>query len=1054
MYQFSLPVSISHFALALLLAAGAFEARAANIDIKQPSFGTNGKGEHCDDEDEGFEDDEYGEGGHSEGDGHNHDNRPREGFETGAEALAAGAGLTIRKGAFISTSCDNTSAVLGADGSGRHTISNEKGGRISTAGEDSHGIAVDDENTISNSGDITTQSYGAFGITIRNDNEISNSGRITTEGDYAHGISANNENKKISNSGEIITKGNSASGIKAGSKNRLISNSGKITTEGPDAYGIEANDENTLANSGEIVTRGKDAYGIFVIHKNKLANSDDITTAGEGAHGIRVINNNEIEHGGRITTSKSGARGIDVGDNNALILNGAITTGGARSPGVKAGADTSLTVKANSRIKTTGAGSDGIHISGLKADTTLDHRGRIEASATGIAVTGDLPTLTNHADPAVAGSGVIQGRAAGVMARNIGRLANSGMIRGQNGDGVRVTATLGRLENSGRITGGDDGIAAQKINALVNNKGGVITGGNDGIQAGSTGELINRGEISGGTGAALSAASLLNLTNSGTITSAYASAIRLTGTASRAATLTNTGTIRGAALGLDYGTNAIASLNNTGTIQGGAGPALRAGAIGALNNAGTLSSTSGPALQATGLARLTNSGTIEGQTAIRLIRTGRGSNTTIDNAGALRSLAGASGTALDFRGPGQDTLRLRAGSALEGQIRWDGAGDTLRLDAPGPARFTLIDNDAPANTRPTPFRVQTQGLPVLRSTTTSSKDGEARTVVTILDPTRTAPRAAAVQHQQTGAIFQSLASLPAPGRFANRRSQTEAPRQALWVRPFGGLYNFKRKGRAPAAQYRYGGALAGYSVSLKDKSLGGFLGAARSELNSQGRGADAAGRDIFLGAYLRARQAGLDLSVAVLFGKSRSETAWQRRNSMIKGGVERLVHDGQRYFISPELGLATRLDIRGVALIPELKLRYLGLFNAEERERGSRPNALLFKPEDRHIGLIRASLGFPLRFPANQYGGQLSGRLRLGAEGRGLLSGGTVTARAGNGVTRYKAGGDEAVTGFVGAGFEYAVPALDLRFSAEVEASYGSDAALGVRGQLGFVWGF
>ena len=143
-----------------------------------------------------------------------------------------------------------------------------------------------------------------------------------------------------------------------------------------------------------------------------------------------------------------------------------------------------------------------------------------------------------------------------------------------------------------------------------------------------------------------------------------------------------------------------------------------------------------------------------------------------------------------------------------------------------------------------------------------------------------------------------------------------------------------------------------------------------------------------------------------------------------------------------------------MALIAELKLRYLGLFNAEELERGSRPNALIFKPEDRHIGLIRASLGSPLRFPANQYGGQLSGRLRVGAEGRGLLSGGTVTARAGNGVTRYKAGADEAVAGFAGAGFEYAVPALDLRFSAEVEASYGSDAALGVRGQLGFIWVF
>ena len=44
--------------------------------------------------------------------------------------------------------------------------------------------------------------------------------------------------------------------------------------------------------------------------------------------------------------------------------------------------------------------------------------------------------------------------------------------------------------------------------------------------------------------------------------------------------------------------------------------------------------------------------------------------------------------------------------------------------------------------------------------------------------------------------------------------------------------------------------------------------------------------------------------------------------------------------------------------------------------------------------------------------------------------------------------------GFVGAGFEYGVSALNLSFSADVEAGYDSEAALGVRGQLGFVWGF
>ena len=55
---------------------------------------------------------------------------------------------------------------------------------------------------------------------------------------------------------------------------------------------------------------------------------------------------------------------------------------------------------------------------------------------------------------------------------------------------------------------------------------------------------------------------------------------------------------------------------------------------------------------------------------------------------------------------------------------------------------------------------------------------------------------------------------------------------------------------------------------------------------------------------------------------------------------------------------------------------------------------------------------------------------------------------------RYRAGEDNAIMGFVGAGFEYGVSAMNLSFSADLEAGYDSEAALGVRGQLGFVWGF
>ena len=616
----------------------------------------------------------------------------------------------------------------------------------------------------------------------------------------------------------------------------------------------------------------------------------------------------------------------------------------------------------------------------------------------------------------------------------------------------------------------------------------------------------NNGTIQGGTRAALSASTLANLTNSGTIASTSAAAITLTGTTTQAANITNTGTIRGGTYGLNYGNNPIASLTNTSprTLRGGSNAALSAGsllrlensgailsdkasaitltrtatqaatitnsgtiqgnihgldygnnAIASLTNSGTIRGTTGIGVKAAGLTTLNNTGTIEGQTGIQIARTGTGqTGTTINNAGTLRSLKGASGTALDLQGPGRDTLKLQAGSTLEGQVRWDGQDDTLNL-ATGPARLTLIDNNAEPGQAPTPFTIKTNGRPFLLNTTTATARGQAQITVTVLDPARIHTRTESTQSQWTGAVFQSLAQQQGARTGPNARNSTAAVHQTLWVRPFGGLHNFKRDGLTPAARYRYGGALAGYAVANANWQAGGFVGAAQDMLVARGPGADAEGRHVFAGAYARTRWQALNLKAGLLFGQSRTETEWQRLNNQVTGGQERVVYEGRRYVVSPELGLATRLTVRGVALEPALSLRYLGLFGAEEAERlvaGREP--LRFRAEDRHIGLVRASVGVPLRFPVNAYGGQLYGQLRVGAEGRKRFGGERIEARRGDGVARFKVADEATVRGFIGAGFEYVVPDLNLSFSADFEASYGSEAVLGVQGQLGFVWGF
>ena len=979
-------------------------------------------------------------------------------------------------------------ASLLARGGGKENEINSSGA-ITTTGAEAAGIWMTDDNTLDFSGRITTTGADAPGIQAGNDNTLSLNGAITTSNRNSHGVVTGTGTKlTIGANSRITTTGADSDGIRIGG---LRAGSTALNQRGhieANATGITAPYISRLENSGRIIGKTGDGvrltapadsrtatvensgtiqgqthglnYGIHAITRLQNSgtiigtNESGVTFTGTTTNPVTVTNSGKIQGGTygldyrsnaiaslQNTTKTSAIRG---GSNEALRTLSLATLNNEGTIASTSAAAITLTGTASGRVTITNSGTIQGGTYGLNygnnaitrlqntTKTSAIRGGRNEAlSAASLATLNNEGTIASNSAAAitltgrttqaatVSNSGTIQGQTHGLNygAHVITRLNNSGAIIGTTGAGVTFTGNTTQaatITNTGTIQGGTYG----------------LNYGNNSIAS-----LTNTSPrtLRGGSREALSAGSLLTLNNSGAILSDKASAITLTRTATQAATITNSGTIQGNIHGLDYNNNAIATLTNSGTIR----------------------ATTGIGVKAAGLTTLNNTGTIEGNTGIQIARTGTGqAGATIHNAGTLRSLKGASGTALDLQGPGRDTLKLQAGSTLEGQVRWDGQDDTLNL-ATGPARLTLIDNNAEPGQAPTPFTVNTNGRPFLLNTTTSTARGQAQTTVTVLDPARIHTRTESTQSQWTGAVFQSLAQQQGTRTGPNARNSTAAVHQTLWVRPFGGLHNFKRDGLTPAARYRYGGALAGYAVSSTDWQAGGFVGAAQDMLAARGPGADAEGRHVFAGAYATTRWQALNLKAGLLFGQSRTETEWQRLNNQVTGGQERVVYEGRRYFVSPELGLATRLTVRGVALEPALSLRYVGLFGAEEEERlvaGREP--LRFRAEDRHVGLVRASVGVPLRFPVNAYGGQLYGQLRVGAEGRKRFGGERIEARRGDGVVRFKVDDEATVRGFMGAGFEYVVPDLNLSFSADLEASYGSEAVLGVQGQLGFVWGF
>ena len=981
-------------------------------------------------------------------------------------------------------------------------LSNEQGKQIFSLSGEGNTIVFGAIGTLTNAGSITAQTFNSFrtasalkGRTVNSTiGTLTNLATGTITG-LATAIEVGAITKQLTNRGTIqggageaaieLTSSTIASGIltnyktiKGGAQGLLsvspiteLSNEKDGRIEGGTGAGVDVRTITTLNNRGGTIT-STSSEGIKAFSIGTLNNSGggEISGAMSGvmANSIDKLSNaaNSTIKGG--AANMSGNIGVSVSGTLGLLENSGIISGGAQ--GVKAGTISKLVNNKGGMISGAEAGVEG--------DTIIE--------------------LVNEKD------GTIKSDTHGVLANSrLGMLRNSGTISGAFGVFATAMANIEKLENSGTISGTTDGIAAGKgLGTLTHLAGGTISGGRNGISASAIDLLDNSGIIMGGSGAAVRVArsaggvglldrlvnrrggritsnnghgadaeAISTLENNGMIMGAPGqSGLR----AQRIGTLNNqqNGLISGGLNGIQAAF--IQTLSNQGTIRGSAGAGLSLGSGGRLRNSGLITGGArAHGIRASGaidLLQNEGSGIIEGQTGVEISPTKAG-QTTIDNAGILRSLDGPPGVALVFRGQqGRDRLILRDDFSLEGNILWDGWGDTLQYVSPRPALLTFTDNDAPALTEPTRFAVDAGGRPFLRGTRRSARFGQAETIIAIFDPTLYTLGDAALS-QWTGAIFQGLARLPGPGverPGLNRRRKAGPLDHVLWARPFGGLHRFKQDGPfVPPARHRFAGGLAGFSALGRRAGGGLFVGAAQSVIQVSGPARDEDSEHIFTGVWAGARIDEFDLDAAVLVGRGRYRSDWQRANNRAPGGAERVWSKYTGLFVSPELGLATRLEVNGAEVRPSLRLRYLGLFASAHDyqtevspfagQAGGGQTALRINERGLHIGLARASLGFPVfpfRIPANPHGGQFDGEVRLGVEGRMRLSGDTVRATLGGQNAQFKASGGKAVTGFAGVSFDYAVPALNLTFSGDFEARYGSTADAGIHGQLGFMWEF
>lgn len=522
------------------------------------------------------------------------------------------------------------------------------------------GLAIDTQ--VVNSGTIIGENDD--GVRLIGGGSVINSGEIRgLAGDFTDGISmfayAAQANEDY---GASVT--NAAGGEISGTR-----------------FGIILSGGGDLANAGEITGV---VGGVFI--QGTAINTDP----GEDRSGLTasVVNTGTITGTGPQQSLGQNGNGYGLGfgsDMSSATLDNSGTITSEQSVGVLHGSLADLTITNREGGLITGAKS-GIYGS-AGGTLTVNNAGTIRGEGTydGFDAVPDAGITIGTADSSVTNSGTISGAGGGITTVYLfdnatnqlvfladgTAITNSGTIAGESNDGVRLIGG-GSVSNSGVISGsgalGADGIsmfradgqAAEGYAATVTNAGdGTIVGDRFGIILSGGGAIENAGSISGDLAGVViqsqfngeSAGLTGTLVNSGAITSANGVGAQFNA-GLETVVVDNSGTISGATVGLEHGTDGAMTLTNSGSISGGQ--------TGVVSNAG-------------GAVTLVNTGSIVGTTGAAFTSL---TQTSLDNAGVLTGGAGAAVTLSSF----DDSVTLRTGSAITGSVDAGDGDDGLTLD--------------------------------------------------------------------------------------------------------------------------------------------------------------------------------------------------------------------------------------------------------------------------------------------------------------------------------------------------------------------------------------
>jgi outer membrane autotransporter protein len=232
---------------------------------------------------------------------------------------------------------------------------------------------------------------------------------------------------------------------------------------------------------------------------------------------------------------------------------------------------------------------------------------------------------------------------------------------------------------------------------------------------------------------------------------------------------------------------------------------------------------------------------------------------------------------------------------------------------------------------------------------------------------------------------------------------------AFWAQAFGGARDEDASGVIGASEHELAGGIAGVDGTVMPRfRLGAFVGGSHANLETSYNTQELDTDSYFAGLYASTRQNRWFANGMLTSGQSEFESSRDVLNNLVSNGIQTANASYNGTFISPEVTLGAALPIGGGLVIePSVRGRYAFLSIDSYTETGA-SDSLMVGGRDISLWLGRAQLAFSYASEA--------GRIapRIGVEGW-MSDDDAISAVLIGQAISFNAGGDDEVTGFIGA---------------------------------------